>query len=1443
MKKIFLMIICMQLHIALIKAQVVNDEPCSAIQIIPKLINDTLYTEADTIQLENQLSSGNPILKKWYKFTATSISHSVLVKRLAFTSPLSRIKLQVYHQNNCGIVDTMQVTFSGWKDGSYHEPIGLGENLIVGDVYYFSFSNEYLSSYPSPIPTTEDILFYGIYAMSNDHMDGALTMQHCQSYISNSFFSNESLANSCKPDLWYKFIALSDTADIYLKHGIPLATVTIKLFRKISNSNYVDVTSCISSTLGNQVRVLVDSLLTGSEYYVSIGSNIQFNSDYSRFSIRYGALKPSLSITTTGPTSICEKPSGISGNFLASPVNGGSSPTFFWYRANQINPLTTTLNNPVTLYDLQIGDSIYCVLKSSDSCYSIPDTSNAIIVSSTTQASKWYFDSDQDGYGTSSFQYACIQPSLFYALDSGDCAPTNPLIHQEFPFYLDNDGDTYGNGNLILVCAQNATTPPIGYGINFGDCDDNDSFIHQEFPFYLDNDGDNYGNGNLILLCAQNATTPPLGYGLNFGDCDDTNPLLHQLFPFYLDADGDAYGDTTQLLMYCALNANDAPTGYVKNGSDCNDNNPFIYPGTIDKAEYFIDSDPGVGQATAISINPTNADTLAFISGLSIPILSIGNHLIAIRTHTCNQKWSLFEQRGFQVTSFDIQTGPIVTGEYFIDTDPGLGNGLAFSLLPSDSVDQLFSLAIPSTIPPGTHAMGVRFKDSIGNWGLFEASFINVLPPPVPSHQIIAAEYFIDTDPGIGNAIALSVMPSDTLLQTFAIPVPSNLQDGHHLISIRVKNSINEWSLFDNRTFYVSKFDSIYNPIVAAEYFIDTDPGIGNATAISVVPADTILQNFAITVTNTLAFGNHSMNVRVMTLDSVWSLHESKIFNIKEPPTMLPGSGNAITLDGVNDYIQLPPILHGASQFTIDFWIKTTENGSSGTYWQKPTIIGNANPSAPDGDFGITTHNGQLGVWSGMCCGDQALQTTMAINDNQWHHIAAVNNGSILVLYVDGVLLPGSIPTNNGGIENITRPWRIGMNNSCCSGGSPHAGTVDEFRFWNTALSETQLRERMCRKITDSDSLYSNMSAYFNFDEQGLLNAIDGSSNSNSPTLQNGASRILSGAPIGNVSAYAYSGNTSSVGLSHPTRGDQITANITSGSASGLQVYCVTERPNTLTGIDTLLSNDAYYGVFAVNGNLAQVNTMYNYTGVPNITNEGLLNLYQRNANDSLSWTNSSASLNTINNTLSTSTLYRNEFMLGIIQPTYITFNLKAYLEGYYLGNGVMASVLFNQGEPNLISQTDTVDIILHNSISPYAIEYSTKGVLDTDGNASFILPASVQGNSYYITLKHRNSFETWSANPITMSAITNYNFTTSASQAYGDNLVEVDPGIFAIYCGDINQDQNADLLDASLLETSIANFDFGYFATDINGDGNVDLLDSPMLEVNMNGFIFSNYP
>jgi hypothetical protein len=190
------------------------------------------------------------------------------------------------------------------------------------------------------------------------------------------------------------------------------------------------------------------------------------------------------------------------------------------------------------------------------------------------------------------------------------------------------------------------------------------------------------------------------------------------------------------------------------------------------------------------------------------------------------------------------------------------------------------------------------------------------------------------------------------------------------------------------------------------------------------------------------------------------------------------------------------------------------------------------------------------------------------------------------------------------------------------------------------------------------------------------------------------------------------------------------------------------------------------------------------------------------------------------------------------------TLNLLAYLQGYYAGSGTMNPVLYNQGVSGDNSIVDQIEVQLRNEVT-FGIEASALTYLSTNGLAtcSFNLPSGV--HSYYIVIKHRNSIETWSKFPVIFSSgsAVSYNFSFAATQAYGDNQVEVSTGVWACYSGDINQDENIDLGDMFLIETDISNYQFGYFSTDINGDGNVDLLDQAPVENNINNFIYSIHP
>lgn len=168
---------------------------------------------------------------------------------------------------------------------------------------------------------------------------------------------------------------------------------------------------------------------------------------------------------------------------------------------------------------------------------------------------------------------------------------------------------------------------------------------------------------------------------------------------------------------------------------------------------------------------------------------------------------------------------------------------------------------------------------------------------------------------------------------------------------------------------------------------------------------------------------------------------------------------------------------------------------------------------------------------------------------------------------------------------------------------------------------------------------------------------------------------------------------------------------------------------------------------------------------------------------------------------------------------------LKAYIEGMY-----------NSSTDKMIP--DTLSVYVRNSTAPYLIIDSCRSVLDSNGNGSFNYFNAYNGINYYLTVKHRNSLETWSASAVSFNGNNlNYDFTTSANKAYGNNLINI--GLrYCIYSGDVNIDGSIELSDILHTTNAANNFLTGYFTEDINGDQIADLSDISIVYNNASKFI-----
>ena len=188
--------------------------------------------------------------------------------------------------------------------------------------------------------------------------------------------------------------------------------------------------------------------------------------------------------------------------------------------------------------------------------------------------------------------------------------------------------------------------------------------------------------------------------------------------------------------------------------------------------------------------------------------------------------------------------------------------------------------------------------------------------------------------------------------------------------------------------------------------------------------------------------------------------------------------------------------------------------------------------------------------------------------------------------------------------------------------------------------------------------------------------------------------------------------------------------------------------------------------------------------------------------------------------------------------------NLKFNIEGYYsAATQSMVPAKFNQSVVGA-TNTDVDDVTVElRTVANGTLVDTAIAALKTDGTAVATFATGAAG-SFYVVVKYKNAVETWSALPQTIGLTPlTYNFTNAANKAFGANMVQVSPGVFAIYSGDINQDTNIDNLDYSVWEEDVNNFMSGYYPTDLNGDGNVDNLDYSIWETNSNNFIYSVNP
>jgi hypothetical protein len=169
---------------------------------------------------------------------------------------------------------------------------------------------------------------------------------------------------------------------------------------------------------------------------------------------------------------------------------------------------------------------------------------------------------------------------------------------------------------------------------------------------------------------------------------------------------------------------------------------------------------------------------------------------------------------------------------------------------------------------------------------------------------------------------------------------------------------------------------------------------------------------------------------------------------------LLSAQSNALNFDGIDDHVlttfQGPT---GNQARSVEAWIRTTANADPNNGGVQKVIMDWGNMATGSRfTFNLLFFNGLRIEVQG-----SGLNSTRALNDGLWHHVAAVYDPSLTTqqfkLYIDGLLdTAANLPTpvNTSNLNSLRLGRRL-------DGIHHFEGEMDEIRCWNVALSAAQI--------------------------------------------------------------------------------------------------------------------------------------------------------------------------------------------------------------------------------------------------------------------------------------------------------------------------------------------------------------------------------------------------
>ncbi|MCH8121245.1 MAG: discoidin domain-containing protein [Planctomycetes bacterium] len=172
-------------------------------------------------------------------------------------------------------------------------------------------------------------------------------------------------------------------------------------------------------------------------------------------------------------------------------------------------------------------------------------------------------------------------------------------------------------------------------------------------------------------------------------------------------------------------------------------------------------------------------------------------------------------------------------------------------------------------------------------------------------------------------------------------------------------------------------------------------------------------------------------------------------------PTFVAGNiGQAISLDGIDDYVTLPidSVIDSLTSSTFTTWVDFSNAGGA---WQRIFDFGSGTSIyiflCPRTDTGGPM---RLAITTGGGGGESLVNSTDTLSTG-WHHVAAVVKPGSMQVYLDGmVVASGSTSVVPSDLGKTTNNW---LGRSQYSTDGYFRGSLDDFRIYDYALSDAEI--------------------------------------------------------------------------------------------------------------------------------------------------------------------------------------------------------------------------------------------------------------------------------------------------------------------------------------------------------------------------------------------------